>query len=52
MSQLKLNLDSGFSSKIGTILPKSGRLDTLQGDLGGERGGGAGGMLPQKKFKI
>ena len=42
--------DLGFSSKIGTILPKSGCLDTLQGMFGGK--GGSGGMLPQKKFKI
>ena len=35
MSRLKLNRDSGFSSKIGTISPNSRRLDTLQGLLGG-----------------
>ena len=34
MSRLKLSRDSGFSSKIGTIPPNSGRLDTLQGLLG------------------
>ena len=28
-------VESGFSSKIGTIPPKSGRLDTLQGFFGG-----------------
>ena len=27
--------ESGFSSKIGTIPPNSGRLDTLQGVFGG-----------------
>ena len=37
-----------FSSKIGTILPKSGRLDTLQGDLGGGKGGGWGHAPPEK----
>ena len=47
MFRLKLSRDSGFSSKIGTIPPNLGRLDTLQGFfLGGE---GAGGMLPRKK---
>ena len=35
VSRLKLSRDSGFSSKIGTIPPNSGRLDTLQGLLGG-----------------
>ena len=39
MSRLKLSRDSGFSSKIGTIAPNSGRLDTLQGLWGG---GGSG----------
>ena len=34
VSWLKLSRDSGFSSKIGTIPPNSGRLDTLQGLLG------------------
>ena len=34
MSRLKLSQDSGFSSKIGIILPNSGRLDTLQGFFG------------------
>ena len=28
-------VESGFSSKIGTIPPNSGRLDTLQGVFGG-----------------
>ena len=50
MSRLKLSWDSGFSSRIGTIPPNSGRLDTLQGLFFG--GGGAGGMLRQKKFEI
>ena len=49
MSRLKLSRDSGFSSKIGTILPNSGHLDTLQGFF---LGGGAGvrDMLPRKKI--
>ena len=47
MSRLKLSRDSGFSSKIGTIPPNLGRLDTLQGLLGG-----SGGMLPGKKLEI
>ena len=38
MSQLKLSRDSGFSSKIGTIPPNSGQLDTLQGFWEGGRG--------------
>ena len=50
MSRLKLNRDLGFSSKIGTIPPNSGRLDTVQGFWGGERG--VGGMLPRKKSKF
>ena len=51
MSRLKLSRDLRFSSKIGTIPPNLGRLDTLQGFLGGERG--VGGMLPQKlKFEV
>ena len=44
MSRLKLSWDSGFSSKIGTIPPNSGRLDTLQGFFYGEGGGGGGGV--------
>ena len=39
-------VESGFSSKIETIPPNSGRLDTLQGVLGGP-----GGMLPRKKIR-
>ena len=35
VSRLKLSRDSGFSSKIETIPPNSGRLDSLQGFLGG-----------------
>ena len=35
VSRLKLSRDSGFSSKIDTIPPNSGRLDSLQGFLGG-----------------
>ena len=31
VSRLKSSRDSGFSSKIGTIPPKSGRLDMLHG---------------------
>ena len=46
MSRLKLSRDSGFSSKIGTIPPNSGRLDTLQGLLGGP-----GACSPGKKFR-
>ena len=34
MSRLKLSRDSGFSTKIETIPPNSGRLDTLQGFWG------------------
>ena len=54
MSRLKLSWDSGFSSKIGTIPPNSGRLDTLQGFFYGEGGGGggSGGMLRRKRFEI
>ena len=48
MSRLKLSRDSGFSSKIGTIPPNSGHLDTLQGFFFG----GGGGMLPRKKLEI
>ena len=33
--RLKSSRDSGLPSKIGTIPPNSGRLDTLQGFLGG-----------------
>ena len=47
MSRLKLSRDSGFSSKIGTIPPNSGHLDTLQGFFLG----GGGGMLPRKKIR-
>ena len=51
MSRLKLSRDSGFSSKIETIPPNSGRLDTLQEFfLGG--GGGSRGMLSRKKLEI
>ena len=35
MSRLKLSRNAGFSSTIGKIPPNSGRLDTLQGLLGG-----------------
>ena len=35
VSRLNVSRDSGFSSKIGTIPPNAGRLDTLQGFLGG-----------------
>ena len=38
MSRLKSSRDLGFLSKIGTIPPHSGRLDTLQGFLGGPGG--------------
>ena len=50
ISLLKLSRDSGFSTKIGTIPPNSGRLDTLQGFffLGGR---GSEDMLPRKKNK-
>ena len=37
VSRLKLSRDSGYSSKIGTIPPNSGRLGTLQG-FGGDPG--------------
>ena len=47
MSQLKLGRDSGFSSKIGMILPSSGRLDTLQGFFGGP-----GACLPGKNRNL
>ena len=51
MSRLKLSRDSGFSSKIGTILPNSGHLDTLQGFfLGG--GGGPRHAPPEKNSKF
>ena len=43
VSRLKLSRDSGFSSKIETTPPKSERLDTLQGFLGGP-----GGCFPGK----
>ena len=46
MSRLKLSWDSGFSSKIGTMPPSSGRLDTLQGVFFG--GGGRGHVPPEK----
>ena len=49
MSRLKSSRDLGFSSKIGTIPPHSGRLDTLQGFLGGPGGGHA---PPEKKLKF
>ena len=44
VSRMKPSRDSGFSSKIGTIPPNSGRLDTLQGVFGG----GGGHALPEK----
>ena len=47
VSRLKLSRDSGFSSKIETIPPNSGRLDTLQGFLGGP-----GAYSPGKKLDI
>ena len=47
MSRLKSSQDSGFSNKIGTIPPISGRLDTLQGFWGDP-----GGMLLRKKIEI
>ena len=47
ISLLKLSRDSGFSTKIGTIPPNSGRLDTLQGFFLGGRG--SEDMLPRKK---
>ena len=52
MSQLKLNRDLGFSSKIGTILPKSGCLDTLQGMFGGRGGPGACSPRKNSKFEV
>ena len=48
MSRLKLSWDSGFSSKIGTIPPNLGRLDTLQGLFLG--GGGSWGHASPKKI--
>ena len=47
MSRLTSSRYSGFSSKIGTIPPNLGRLDTLQGFLGGP-----GGMIFRKKYKF
>ena len=53
MYRLKLSRDSGFSSKIGTIPPNSGRLDTLQGFFfWGGGGRGSRGMFSRKKFEI
>ena len=49
MSRLKLSRDSGFSSKIGTIPPNSGHLDTLQGLLGGP---GACSLRKNWKFEV
>ena len=49
MSRLKLSWDSGFSSKIGTMPPSSGRLDTLQGVF---FGGGRGHVPPEKNSKF
>ena len=46
VSRLKLSWDSGFSSKIETISPNSGRLDTLQGFFWG--GGVPGDVSPEK----
>ena len=40
-SRVPSEVESGFSSKIGTIPPNSGRLDILQGFWGG---GAAGDM--------
>ena len=47
VSRLKLSQDSGFSSKIETIPPNSGCLDTLQGFFWGP-----GGCFPGKKIEI
>ena len=47
VSRLKLSRDSGFSSKIETIPPSSGRLDTPQGVFFGG-GGGSEHALPEK----
>ena len=49
VSRLKLSRDSGFSNKIETIPPNSGRLDTLQGFFfGGGGGGSPGDASPEK----
>ena len=47
VSWLKLSRDSRFSSKLETIPPNSGRLDTLQGFFIWE-GGGAGDASSEK----
>ena len=52
MYRLKLSRDSGFSSKIGTIPPNSGRLDTLQGVFLGGGVGGRGACSPGKNSKF
>ena len=44
MSRLKSSRDSGFSSKIGTFPPNSGRFDSLQGFCGGPGACSPGGM--------
>ena len=49
MSRLKLSRDSGFSSKIGTISPNSGRLSLCKGFWGGE---GVQGHAPPEKIEI
>ena len=37
-TRVPTEVKSGFSSKIGTIPPNSGRLDTLQGFFGAVQG--------------
>ena len=51
MSRLKSSRDLGFLSKIGTIPSHSGRLDTLQGFLGGP-GGTCSSGKKKSKFEV
>ena len=50
-TRVPTEVESGFSGKIGTTPPNSGRLDTLQGFLGGRPGAWSPG-IKKLKFEV